>query len=237
MKPVIRDNRELLVDVRKFLPGARIFLDRERMERERTAYLREGVARRLRAAQKLLPPGVNFVIRDAWRPAYVQCSIYYDFLAKATARFPGLSPSERLKRINVMVAPWRGPDASGHMTGGAMDIRLLGADGRRLPMVSYALSYTDNARSDQTNLPLAVRKNRALLREVMSAVGFSNHPGEYWHWSYGDWHWAKREGRHLAIYGIVPSKKGLYAGAPCPCGARDSAGHRGAPFEKCHGRH
>ena len=47
------------------------------------------------------------------------------------------------------------------------------------------------------------RLNRRILITAMSAAGFTNYLGEWWHWSYGDSAWAVRIGRHTAIYGKV----------------------------------
>jgi D-alanyl-D-alanine dipeptidase len=77
MQIKIKDNQEPLVDVRKYCPGVIVALGKKRMEVEKTAYLRKTVAKMLKKAQGFLPKGVNFVINDAWRPAYIQTEIYY----------------------------------------------------------------------------------------------------------------------------------------------------------------
>ena len=45
-----------------------------------------------------------------------------------------------------------------------------------------------------------VRKNRRLLYHVMSAAGFVNYDGEWWHYSYGDRQWARQTGAE-PVYG------------------------------------
>ena len=47
-------------------------------------------------------------------------------------------------------------------------------------------------------------KNRQLLVDVMTSVGFSNYPGEWWHYSYGESAWALRTGAPFAVYGAAP---------------------------------
>lgn len=219
---------EPLVDLRKQCPGIVIALDAERLKVEKTAYARRTVARMLKHAQSLLPRGHRFIVRDAWRPAYVQADIVFGFIERFRRMHPSWSRRRAEAEAKTYAAPWKGTWASGHMTGGALDVRILDAHGRRLPMRSRTLTYQENAMPDHPRLPERLRKNRELLRRVMTAAGFSNHPLEFWHWSYGDAHWAKREGRSRAFYDVVPDHGRLYRGKPCPCGS-------GKLFIRCHG--
>lgn len=224
----VQDNGEPLVDVRKYCPNVVIRLDGERMKIEKTAYLRKSVAERLYQAQSLLPDRMTFVIRDAWRPAYVQCGIYFEFLEKAARRFPKVSSEKRKLEVEKYVAPWSGRNASGHMTGGAIDLRTLQENGRLLPMRSKQLSYQENALSDQPKLSGYLKKNRRILVDVMKLAGFSNYPLEFWHWTIGDFYWAKREGRKQTIYAPLPDHLDMYGNRKCPCTS-------GKIFKKCHG--
>ena len=70
-------------------------------------------------------------------------------------------------------------------------------------MRSSKLSYKENATTFQPKLPNYIQRNRQLLYEVMTGVGFVNYPLEYWHYSYGDYYWAKANGVDSAIYGIM----------------------------------
>lgn len=137
----IRDNGERLVDVRKYCPNVVIRLGRRRMKREQTAYLRATAAKMLREATKYLPKGLRFVINDAWRPAYVQCGIYFDFIRKGKKRYPGLKGRALIKEIEKYVAPWSGVYASGHMSGGAIDLRIVDSRGHKIPMRLKTLDY------------------------------------------------------------------------------------------------
>lgn len=222
-----RIKSESLVDIRKFCPGIKVRLDANRLKYEKTAYVRLSVAKKLRRAQKLLPKGWNFVIRDAWRPAYVQAAIYFNFLRKGKQRFPGLSDKEIKNRVDKFVAPWKGVGASGHMTGGAIDVRLIDKSGRRLPMVSHKLSYQENALPQSKNLPMSLMKNRQIMADALRQAGFSNNIREYWHWSYGDYYWAKRT-KNKVIYGVAVDNK-IYYNRDCPCGSEKK-------FIKCHGK-
>jgi D-alanyl-D-alanine dipeptidase len=47
------------------------------------------------------------------------------------------------------------------------------------------------------------RGNRRLLYWLMTEAGFSAHPGEWWHYSYGDQMWASKTGAPAALYGLA----------------------------------
>ncbi|MBI3671473.1 dipeptidase, partial [Candidatus Azambacteria bacterium] len=51
-------------------------------------------------------------------------------------------------------------------------------------------------------------KNREIMFKVLRGAGLSNYPKEFWHWSYGDVWWAKRNKKKIAIYGLAKNKSG-----------------------------
>ena len=71
----------------------------------------------------------------------------------------------------------------------------------------------------QKKLPNYLRKNRQVFFDVMKKAGFSNYEKEFWHWTYGDYYWAKRNKKPFAIYGPVQDVNSLYANEVCPCGS------------------
>lgn len=200
--PNIKECGEPLVDLREACPRLIIDLDPQRLQRERSAYVRQTVAAMLYDAQRRLPHGMTFIVRDAWRPPSVQEEIYAQFIRWVARQHLGWSKQRVRREAATYVAPATGTYASGHLTGGAVDLRLW-YRGRRLPMRSAALSYRDNAQTHQPKLPPYIRRHRQLMCETLAAVGLSNYPKEYWHWSYGDIWWAKRCKQAIAIYGVV----------------------------------
>jgi D-alanyl-D-alanine dipeptidase len=198
----IRECGEPLVDLRKVCPGVVIDLGEERMEKEKTAYLRKSVAEMINRACWELPKGMTFIIRDAWRPRHVQKDIFDAFMDRFQSRDPERPVEEIREEVETFVAPYEGPNVSGHMTGGAVDLRLW-KHGKRIPMRSEDLSYEENAQSVQPKLQKYLQKNRELMFRTLEKVGLTNEPKEFWHWSYGDYWWAKRNGKSEAIYGPV----------------------------------
>lgn len=199
----INDNHEQLVDVSKYCPDFVVALDKERLIREKTAYLRKSVVEKLNQASTLLPQNMTFVIRDAWRPSYVQFHIIQGFRNRFRTANPDWTEERLLQEVRKYAAPATGPDASGHLSGGAIDLRLVYKSGRKVPMRSKKLTYQENAQTVQPKLALYLQKNRQIMIDALSKVGFVNYENEFWHWSYGDIGWARITGSKTVIYGIV----------------------------------
>jgi len=225
----IKDNHEPLVDIKKYCPGIKINLGRDRMKIEKTAYLRRTVAEMLRIAQKNLPKGMNFIINDAWRPQYIQAEIYFNFIKRFQKMHPKWTRGRIIKEVEEYVADWKGVASSGHMSGGAVDIRVVDRRGHKIPMKKRGLTYQQNALSDQKLLPTYIQKNREIMFSALRGSGLSNYPKEYWHWSYGDYQWAKRNKKKTALYGTISDVMGLYSKKVCPCGQNKK-------FIMCHGK-
>jgi D-alanyl-D-alanine dipeptidase len=198
----IRECNEILVDIKKLCPDLIIDLGKQRMKKEKTAYLRKTVAEMICCAKKELPEGITFIIGDAWRPQYVQQEIMKKFIKRFSKKYPNLPKTKIVEEAEKYVAPANGKYASGHMTGGAVDLRLW-KKGRKVPMKSSKLIYQENAKSFQPKLPKYIQKNREIMFNALKKAGLSNCPREYWHWSYGDIWWAKRNKKKMAIYGVI----------------------------------
>ena len=121
-------------------------------------------------------------------------------------RFQKQNPSwpkkDLVREVKKYVAPWQGKYASGHFTGGAVDLRLW-QNGRKVAMRSNHLTYQENALSFQPKLPKYLQQNRRLMFSALKKYGFANNSLEWWHWSHGDVYWAKYKNKKRAIYGPV----------------------------------
>lgn len=163
--------------------------------------LREGAAERLLRAAALLPAGHTFLVYDGWRPYAVQYRLYADYLCQLA-----LDPAWQDRTVRELNAaaddfvalPRRGlPISYGHSGGGAVDLTILGPDGAPLPMGSDFDEFSPRSYADYYDAPgrdETVRANRALLRRVMTAAGFTGISSEWWHFDYGNKNWARRQG-------------------------------------------
>src|SRR3989338_3396673 len=77
-----------------------------------------------------------------------------------------------------------------HTTGGAVDLTIVDAQGNELPMGYVLNSVSEKSITKCEGLSTEEKKNRLLLIKLMSDVGFTNYPLEWWHWNYGDRMWA-----------------------------------------------
>lgn len=170
-------------------------------------YVRQSVLERLLQAQHLLQasnPGWKIQIFDAYRPLAVQ-QFMVDYTFAEVLQQKGLTESdltetERTAILELVYEFWALPDADPtkpppHSTGGAIDITLMDAARQVVDMGSpidelSPRSYPHHFASSQSGLEQTYHAHRELLNRVMSQAGFRQHPGEWWHFCYGDQMWA-----------------------------------------------
>lgn len=159
---------------------------------------RKTVLEMLLEAEKLLPEGYKFVIFDAYRPAAVQQSLWDYFRARKVEEYPDASPEEidyhtmfcvSFPSYNILLP-------SLHNTGGAVDLTIVGPDGKEVDMGCEFDEFTDRAWTTYyepgeggDGVNETARYNRRMLYNVMTSVGFTNFPSEWWHFDYGDEKW------------------------------------------------
>lgn len=126
--------------------------------------LRRGTAEKLRRANAIFrQKGCRLKIWDAYRPLSVQ-KLFWNIL-----------PDNRF-----VANPATG--GSIHNRGCAVDVTLVGADGRELPMPSGFDCFTPAAYRDNPDMSPRARKNLARLTRVMAACGFETLDTEWWHY-------------------------------------------------------
>lgn len=168
-----------LVDLTNYCPKVVIVLSRGK---EVKALLKKSAADRLNRASDLLPEGVKYIVKAAYRTEAIQKEIDEDYYNKFKRASPSWSDSRVKEETNKFVAPYSGPHKSAHMLGNAIDVRLIKNE-KRLPMVSGSLTFSENALSKQPKLPKYIRKNRKIMFDALTQAGSKNLPNEYWHWS------------------------------------------------------
>lgn len=196
----IRDNGEPLVDFRT--SGAHFALRHTVFKFPRVPLLRSGVVERLSEVVKLLPEGWVLEIIEGFRPLAVQRLQFEAGRRRFDAMFPDMDPVERTALLEDFTAPADVPEVPPpHSTGGALDVRLIDADGQEVDLISpFTWEETIHAAAWDAPVSPEARANRHVLKAAMEAAGITNYPGEFWHWSYGDQGWAHRGGHPAALY-------------------------------------
>jgi D-alanyl-D-alanine dipeptidase len=170
-------------------------------------YVRQRVLERLLQAQHLLQAsncGWKIQIFDAYRPLAVQQFMVEHTFAKVLQQ-KGLTESEltepeRASILELVYEFWALPDPDlakppPHSTGGAVDITLVDATGQVVDMGSAidelsSRSYPNHFATSKNAPEQTYHTHRELLNRVMIQAGFQRHPGEWWHFCYGDQMWA-----------------------------------------------
>lgn len=165
--------------------------------------LRHGVVQRLLQAQAQLQaehPQLQLLIFDAFRPLAVQ-----HFMVEYTRGLPGVSEAEVQA---LWAAPSRDPATPPpHSTGAAVDLTLASRTGEPLAMGGEIDAVGDIAKplhfeaAAAGTLEAQFHLHRCWLAQAMASAGFARHPGEWWHFSWGDQLWAWSSGEPQACYG------------------------------------
>ena len=164
------------------------------------------VIQRLQQAADLLPKHLGILVLDAWRSRKVQQGVRDEIYEIIKVKYPHLSTIEQQELLSQFAAPVRADFVSPHLTGGSVDITLfeiesgnwldMGADFDEPTERSYTHFYEAHPEHPACN-------NRRLLYVVMTQVGFTNLPTEWWHFDYGNPLWAHYKQQSHAIYGAA----------------------------------
>ena len=201
----VRDNGEKLVSIKKVCPWVVIRPSPivKRFMKARVCLLREGAARRLLKAQQSLPDGYKLVLMSCYRSQSLQRKLFGYVFRKIKRDHPGWSRVRDTREAKKFAAPVMEGVTPPHSTGGAVDITVLGPDGKKLDMGTRPDSIGNRSFTSSKKIPAKARKNRKVLIKAMEGAGFVNYPLEWWHWSYGDRYWAAVKKKRHAIYGVV----------------------------------
>lgn len=166
------------------------------------AYVRAGLAQRLRQASSALPDGLQFLIYEGHRPVALQRRYFERRLDRLRAAEPSGDPARLYLLASQYVSP---PEIAPHSAGAAIDLTLCTDEGRELDLGTPLNATPEESGgacfTGHSPLSERARRNRAVLGEALREAGFANYPTEWWHWSYGDRYWAMITGARTAIYG------------------------------------
>jgi D-alanyl-D-alanine dipeptidase len=131
-------------------------------------YLQKKVAKRLHRVQAALEKkGLGLKVWDGYRPHAVT-KIFWEFLQDP----------------RYVADPAIG---SKHNRGAAVDLTLIDALGRELPMPTLFDDFTEKAHRDYQGGAPEVIRNRQWLEDAMVKEGFAALPTEWWHFEDPDW--------------------------------------------------
>jgi D-alanyl-D-alanine dipeptidase len=128
---------------------------------------REAAAALARVQKRARAEGVALKVFDAYRP--VRATVAMVEWAERTGQ-------QRLVREGYIASRSR------HNEGVAVDLTLIGGDGRELDMGTPFDTFSPAAHT--ANATGEAATNRRLLVQLMSAEGFTNYEKEWWHFSY-----------------------------------------------------
>lgn len=172
--------------------------------------MRASVFEKLKWAQKLLPKGLHFCLYEAFRSINLQKTLFENRMKKLKRQYPAWSSEEIYQETIKLISPVITQDGTknipAHSTGGAIDIYLVNDEGTPVDMGIYVKDWMDDidgslSATSSIKISAEARKNRNIMSEALSSVGFVNYPTEYWHWSYGERYWAYQMHKANAIYG------------------------------------
>ncbi|MEI6267035.1 MAG: M15 family metallopeptidase [bacterium] len=202
----VEDNGESLVDLRNESPEVSFeiaeYLDRVTatgVEFEDAHFVRESVAKKIAQAQEKLPEGYKLLIRCGYRTPAVQSRQYKHDYDALILEHPDWNETELDIEIENRTAS---VDVAPHCTGGAVDLTIVGSDGKQLDMGTKMGTFGSKTHTCSNQISQVARNNRILLLDVMTGAGFFNFPGEWWHYAYGDRDWAVINNTH-SIYGPI----------------------------------
>lgn len=222
---LICENQEPLVDFnelckdnhRFYLPTASYFMQGQNGAIDRY-YVRQQVAELLIQAAELLPEGLRLKIYDAWRPKEVQLALYNEYEKQLLKRNENKGiTKEQLRTLTTQFVSYPSDDPHKpfvHSTGGAIDLTIVDEEGMELDMGTSFDDFTEKANTayyesviesiDQEDQiqRTRIRDHRRMLYYIMTKVGFTNLPTEWWHYDYGDTFWSHYKQKTAIYQGI-----------------------------------
>jgi D-alanyl-D-alanine dipeptidase len=171
---VVENPENELVEIIKAIPSIKLDIKyatkdnlvHQRVYKQARSFARKPVVEALQKIQaELNTQGLGIKVFDGYRPYAVTCLFY-----------------AAIRDTTFVAAPWHG---SRHNRGCALDLTLINLKtGKELPMPSGYDETTERSFHDYTGGTEEERKNRAILREVMTKHGFAIYKYEWWHYDF-----------------------------------------------------
>lgn len=163
-------------------------------------FFREEVGELLLKALRLLPIGYGLKIYDAWRPFEVQETLYKQL---------SFENEDRNKDNKFVSIPSRNPfKPFPHSTGGAIDLTIT-KDNNEIYMGTKFDEFSEISNTNYYEKMHELKKNeyealhnRRFLYYIMTQVGFTNLPSEWWHFDYGNMFWSYYKKQNAIYEGV-----------------------------------
>ncbi len=193
----VKDNSEPMMKI-DFRKAVRVFSIDERMKKftGNDIYVRQSVIQKLDDAQNNLASvmeGCALEVVYGYRHLSIQRQIFRQVKKDLTSKNKYSSEDELNEAIHCFIAF---PKVAGHPTGGAVDVRIVDADGKPLQMGTDIHAFIEDSYVYSPLINEEAKYNRQILRECMTKA----YDGEWWHFSYGDREWALFYEKPNAIY-------------------------------------
>lgn len=179
---------------------------------EEHCFVRREVYYKLLEAASLLPFNYKFKILDAWRPFDLQYELYEKYSIDIIKKFHLENCSNEYKKniikrfVSEPIANIDNPPV--HTTGGAIDLTIIDENDKELNMGSQFDEFSKKTYTlYYENRDVNINTNRLLLYTIMTKVGFTNLPSEWWHFDFGDNYWSQYTNNPSIYNGIFTKNK------------------------------
>lgn len=156
---------------------------------------RPSAVKALIKARSFLPKGYNFKIWDGKRSLKIQIAMLDSMWRRLRVMHPRFSHKKREELLFMFggrrMPPKRIKELDTHRNAGAFDLTIVDQNGDELYMGTdhddltekAALNYFEK-RKQLMPLEKTAKKNRRLLKKVMTKAGFKIYEPEWWHWGF-----------------------------------------------------
>lgn len=155
--------------------------------------LREGlVPGFLAAAREMNGRGWVLKVEDGFRTTRMQKhlalrpEVFPVVLRMVMWELGGAVPEVEFLRHRLAAVVASCPRVGTHMSGSAIDVSIITADGRDVDRGGSYLTMSEVTPMDSPFVTEEARRNRAAITSLMGRNGFSTYPFEFWHYNGGD---------------------------------------------------
>jgi len=174
----------------------------EKLVKFQSYLLRQTVVEKLKQIEiqlQSINPDYSIKILSGFRDMSKQIKMFKEQLSVISKNSFYSNSIDLYEKVHQYIAV---PSVAGHPTGGAVDLLII--DKNTNKPIDFGSDYLDfnnpNIKFYSKTISLVAKKNRTILRQIMTNNNFAPYDGEWWHFSYGDKEWAFYYKKPNAIY-------------------------------------